>query len=66
MMRFLCWPFFGFFSQIKVSKESNDNALVIGNVLSDLTVGDSLRSARIKVLKIPELCGAVVSKNGPP
>ena len=43
-------------------KASNGNSVVTGNALSHLTVDDSLRSARIKVSKIPETCCAVVLK----
>ena len=54
------------FSQIKALEQSNANSLVTGNVLSDLTEDDSLRSARIKVLKVLGTCYAVISKNNPP
>ena len=38
---------FWIFSQIKAPKETNGSALATENVLSDPTVNDSLRSARI-------------------
>ena len=66
MMRILCWPFLKSVAKSRYLKEPNGNALITENVLSCVTVDDSLRSAHIKVSKPPGFFSPVVLKNGCP
>ena len=53
------------FPQIEFVGKSNGPVPVIGNVFTYTSIDDSLRSTRIKVLKIPRKRHAVISKNTP-